>query len=653
MANQYKSKVTNKYMGSTFAGQVRYSKETPLSDIVNAINRNTGKFENFANKYIDGKKEVADKYLSGYYATGGTPEKLNEEILNGQHPELQNMYAESAIDGHNGRFVATEIAKQIELQGDSYNHLEQSWEEWVAQLKDSNGTTLMPSMEGKSSAFANGFALTFGEYRAQSLLKDAENRADYWNEKKMTNAVQWLDGQQVIFGKDGETYWANLQSLNTRLPDTDGTGKQFYFTNEEMNDVALRHANYIYTTATTDADLERAITILTSDRGVGSGGNNLGSLIDTKREDVAALVEQINQKKVRLKNQNRADLEYEEKTKTKDLFIEGFKTENKSFEKQEEIYNKLLAINPAAAMQFMNLKDKSRFVMTDPTKIDQFTVEVISGVYKEPEDVIKAMVEKGIPTDKASTMLSFWATWSSNDERGMKPIHQTNSTYVEQMSSIDASIKGLFTTTNNMGASILKETAYPVLRKVKNYMITEINTFETEYFKTHGKEPSEEERREHMMKIGAYLEKTYGKGNEVDSENLIPMTNVEKQNKENEKKKEAIDAKAEELSTTVTSNLENMEIDIPTVDKNNWYNPKEWIIDDEKKSNVKRNIYIRDNIQKALGDIEINEEFIKELQNNFDAYLPILDQLVEAFGFRNRTELMDVMANIANNVGFE
>ena len=46
MANQYKSKVTNKYMGSTFAGQVRYSKETPLSDIVNAINRNTGKFEN-------------------------------------------------------------------------------------------------------------------------------------------------------------------------------------------------------------------------------------------------------------------------------------------------------------------------------------------------------------------------------------------------------------------------------------------------------------------------------------------------------------------------------------------------------------------------------------------------------------------------------
>ena len=41
------------------------------------------------------------------------------------------------------------------------------------------------------------------------------------------------------------------------------------------------------------------------------------------------------------------------------------------------------------------------------------------------------------------------------------------------------------------------------------------------------------------------------------------------------------------------------------------------------------------------------------MQNNFDAYLPILDQLVEAFGFRNRTELMDVMANIANNVGFE
>tara|TARA_R100000329_G_C7563355_1_gene199277 strand:+ start:657 stop:887 length:231 start_codon:yes stop_codon:yes gene_type:complete len=74
----YRSKISrNRYYGSTFAGRVATTRETPLTDIVDAINRNTGKLERFASNYVEGKKDAADKYLEGYYATGGTPENLS------------------------------------------------------------------------------------------------------------------------------------------------------------------------------------------------------------------------------------------------------------------------------------------------------------------------------------------------------------------------------------------------------------------------------------------------------------------------------------------------------------------------------------------------------------------------------------------------
>ena len=83
----YKSRVSNKYFGSTFAGRVATSNENPLTDVVKVLRTQfTPAMENYADKYIEGKETSADTYLSGYYATGGTPEKLNEEILAGQHP---------------------------------------------------------------------------------------------------------------------------------------------------------------------------------------------------------------------------------------------------------------------------------------------------------------------------------------------------------------------------------------------------------------------------------------------------------------------------------------------------------------------------------------------------------------------------------------
>jgi hypothetical protein len=51
---------------------------------------------------------------------------------------------------------------------------------------------------------------------------------------------------------------------------------------------------------------------------------NLGSLADTKREDVSQLIGQLNRKRVTLENQERISKDYKDKEETKKIFSDAF-----------------------------------------------------------------------------------------------------------------------------------------------------------------------------------------------------------------------------------------------------------------------------------------------------------------------------------------
>lgn len=558
----YRSKISrNRYYGSTFAGRVATTRETPLTDIVDAINRNTGKLERFASNYVEGKKDAADKYLEGYYATGGTPENLSNEILNGKHPELEGIYAKTAIDTHNGRFMAAKAINEIERLKDTYKPFDgdgQTWNEWVSSLRDENGHAVIPNLEGKSKGFNTGFATVFGEYRAQSLVNDAEMRGNYWNAKKQEAGMTYMHTELMTMNKVGEQYWAQLETLNTQLPNVSGlTGKQYYFTTEEMNQLAINHASWILSTATTTAELDKAMSILNADRGTGKGGNPLGSLMNTKRKDVAELVESINNKKVSLTNQARADIEYNEKQDVKAIFND-FLSGDMTVENRDKAIEAIKKGNfgePRLIEAVNSFYNKNRFTNTDPANIDTFYKEVLTGQYDSPSDVITAMLDKNIPTDKLGTALSYWSYWNSDNDKGKKPIYYTNTTYTKTTSNILKAVTGSFT---NRQTGLAVDGQEEAVMNANNYIIKSIVDFETNYAKKNdGAEPSEAERFKFMEGLGKTITAIYEAEKTPYPETLKPFTEIEK---DLQKKQMEDDEKAlilEQNTNTLNENVSN------------------------------------------------------------------------------------------------
>jgi len=558
----YKSRVSNKYFGSTFAGRVATSNENPLTDVVKVLKTQfTPAMENYADKYIEGKKTSADTYLSGYYATGGTPEKLNEEILAGKHPELQSQYAETVIQTHNGRFLANKVIEQIDLQKDSYKPFDsenpQTWTEWVSSLTDDKGNKLIPDMEGKNKGFVNGFALQFGEYRQDALQQDAVMRADYWNTKKSEAAMQFMHTNLMKMGKVKEDYWKTLQTLNSQLPNESGiTGKAYYFDTEELNQVAIDHAAWILSTATTVEEIEKAESILRADRGIGKGGNPLGSLLSTKNKEVATLMNNLNATKTALINQGRRQKQYDDEDNIKKIFVNVMTKDNLTF---DDVRNAKTQLAQYGDPRLLNAVDgfynTNRFKTSDPAEIDTFFSGVLQGKYESPADMFQDMLDKGIPTDKLGTALTYYSYADENRRAGKTPVYYTDSTYTNQINNIINIVDGSFKDAR-MGTYKV-EGVDQAKFNANNYIIKSIVDFETNFKKENDREPNTQERFEFMEKLGNTITKIFSANPEANPPALgTPFTQIEEDIEKARKAKETLDLAIETKNDAFSQEVE-------------------------------------------------------------------------------------------------
>jgi len=552
----YKSRVSNKYYGSTYGGRPNVARSNELSQIVNTLSNMTPALEQYSQNFINDKKNIAINKMQELYASGLNADDISKQILSGQHKELSNMYAESAIHGQNGRFKAADVIAKITADLDNYDHTTQTLEEFYKNH--------IPDFNGEDQAYVTGFATVFNQYKAEEAIKDGVIRAKYAHNKKMEAGVTLL---QTVTDIDND-YWSMVKSLNTELPSVDGQ-KQYFFSNDEMNEVAIRHAEVILQTAKTPEDIQVALEILTSDRGTGAGGNELGSLLSTNQTQVTELVSKLNDKSARLENQNRIDKEDEKQKKISDILILAFNEENRGdFEMQNEARDLLLEIDPPSVLQFDRLINADRNITVNPDDVDDFFVMVIEGNFENPSDITKYMADNNIPVEHLSGALGLWGTATANAKNNSAPIHMANSTYVEQISLINSAIRGAYTDTS--GAFQAKG-GNNALRKAANYMTIEINAYEKRYFDEHGKKPSNEDRRQFMQTLGDYVMKTYGDANTNPmgtNDDAKPMTVIEqelidKENEEIEKQKkieEEEQVKIESIDKGVENILYNLQL---------------------------------------------------------------------------------------------
>lgn len=618
----YKSRVTNKYMGATFAGQVNAANRTETSNLINVLQRDVNPaLRRIYDKGVQNKKDAAVNKMKELYATKDT-ETINQEILDGVHPELSGRYVQKTVEYHRGRHEAVDAIAKIEENKSNYDFQTTNLPAFYKEY--------LPSFADKDGSYALGFAAVFNNYKAKEALRDAEVRSNYAQTKKIE------EGVKIISAQDVTDVWSTANSLKAPLPPEEGdTGTRYMYSNEEVNQVVMSYAENLYNTATSTDEIDRALKILNSSRGIGKDGMKLGSLASTKRKDVSKLIGQLNNKRVTIENQNRVNEKYTQEQEVKSIFSDAFSDNEdgtpKTFLERKEYRDKLEKIDPRLTAAFDELNRADRFADTDPRNIDQFKVNILLGEYDSLEEMVTAFQNENIPTSQLTTAISYYEKQQGNKDKGLAPIYQTNTTYSSQLDLITSSVKGNFTSNG-----ILKSNGAEAIRNATNYAIIEMEEFEQNYIKKNGEKPSNADRREFMIKLGDYITKTF-RDDETDP-NIMTMTEKEQFDREEEAKRQLQEEQnqlaLQSITDNITSITENIASQIQALPKYEDTGMPDALVpgDQEGDFNRKqRTKLIKDTLADTLN-VTIDDNFIKYLLENREAVTPMIESLSKAYG---------------------
>jgi hypothetical protein len=509
----YKSRVTNQYMGATFAGQVESSNKSDVTELVNILQKEVNPaLAQIADKYVETKKDVAKEKINQLLLTKDSA-TVQKEILAGAHPELSNAYVGKVVAQETGKAEAAATIAKIEENKSTYDFRENNLPAFYKQY--------LPDFRDKDGAYALGFASVFNQYKAKDAINDAQMRSKYAEEQKINNGVK------ILSASDTRDVWTTASSLKVALPPEEGQSQTRYlYTNEEINKTVIAHAKELLDTATSTEDTDRAIKILSMDRGLGTDGTKLGSLADTKREDVSQLIGQLNRKRVTLENQERISKDYKDKEETKKIFSDAFSDNPdgtpKTFEQKQELRKQLETKGqPSLLKSFDDIMNVNRFSNVNPELVDGFLVEVLTGSFDSQQTMITEFNKRGIPTSQLTTALTYYSKWETDSSKGMKPIHQSDATYSQTITKINNAVKGNFTTS----AGIFKSNGATAIFNANNYMIKEINEFETNFRAEKNRKPTTPERQEFIEKLGNWVINNY-KDDQVNPK-ILSMTEKE------------------------------------------------------------------------------------------------------------------------------
>ena len=541
----YKSRVTNKYMGSTFAGRVNSATKSDATDLVNILQKDVNPaISGIMVAEVEKKKDTATQKMNELMLTKDA-DTIQKEILSGQHPELSGKYVEKTVEYHNGKIQAVDAIKKIEENKSNYDFLETNLPAFYKQY--------LPSFANKDGSYTLGFSSVFNEYKAKEAIKDAEVRSQYAYTKKINDNVKI-----VLNGEEGTEWDIINKGLDYKLPPEEGgTTSRMFLTNTEKNDVALESARFLLDTATSSDDIDRALKILSAPRGIGKDGMNLGSLVSTKRSDVSDLVKKLNNKRVSLITTERIQNEYQENLQKKDVIKNLFENNpdgsEKTFAQKQQILEEAKSFGDISFYNSINniiTSDISQ-VNDNPDELSDFMNNVLEGGFTSLTDMIKEFDSKRFSQDHLSKAITYYNTYETRYEKGLKPIHQTDETYTTSMAYILDAVSEPFR--DKLG-NIMKGGEYAQYR-ARNYMISTITEQENKFKEENGRAPTALERQKIITEIGDYVIKQFST-RQKDIE-LLSFTDIEKREQEKEVKRQALEEKYKNVGLDVPlSNLQ-------------------------------------------------------------------------------------------------
>ena len=495
----YKSRVTNKYMGSTFAGRVNPGRENELTQLARTLDDFSDAVPKAVAAYKGKKIDEAEERLEELRTTM-SPEELNDYILKGEDKILSNKWSVSVVDGQLGRFAAADAINKIVAANDQYEYTTGNRREFYKKF--------LPDFNSKSSSFKNGFGVHFNEWQTRDLYADATKKAEFRQDSKIREGVKFLDTVQY---ENMDEFYAIAQSLNSQLPSTDGE-KNFFFTNEDINETIIRLAEFTISKPNkTEADYDKALSYLTGDRGTAANGTKLGSLTSTAREDVTNLINKIETEKYRFVSNKYRYEQFKDDEQIKELTkqaIAAIGTENE-FDTYKEFRDQVADIDIQAAQSLDALYAVERNIDVDPNQIEQFDDEVLYGAYNgDFYEMVDAMKLRGIPMTYLAQFAKTYELANQKELTGAPFVFDSNETYLTGKSIALQELQPNFTQSADVigGKAVRDTVAYNAAAgAATRYMNRAILAFEESFDGT----PNNLDRLNFMDRLSAQVKRMF------------------------------------------------------------------------------------------------------------------------------------------------
>lgn len=456
MAREYRSQVNQRYYDAYDTGGPNLGN---YGENARLLQRSLDIFakgvQGAANKYKkDTEEDTQRKLTEKYNSFGGDSKKMLSYLESGEDKELSGFFRDKIVSQYKGRLTGSESLNEIKKNMDLYDPENMTFSDYVKEY--------VPDFSDKSDDFVDGYNSIYQQEYEKLKAQDEKLRFERSELRKLNSGSKHLHNIiNISDPKDaGKNFWAEAENLGLKLPSVNGKAN-YLFDNDEKKLLAIQVTTNILKTATTTEEIDKAIIILTTDRGKRKGdGGDLGSLVDTADPGVNALYGQLLAKKDSLQSQELRKKKEEIQLKTLDIYDRYFAAKDNPVE-LDALRDELQKINPLEAQKWDRMIDNDTGMENRPA-IERIKSDIMEGKITTAAQITQRFDEEGL---SISLHLNDTLTFFNNYKK-YGGAHLQDATYQEEFKELESSVKGSLGATALTG---LKEDEVPHLNRALDY----------------------------------------------------------------------------------------------------------------------------------------------------------------------------------------
>lgn len=432
MAREYRSQVNQRYYDAYDIGgpnlgnygenarQLQRSLDIFAKGIQGAANR----FKK------DTEEDTQRKLTEKYNSLGGDSKKMLEFLESGEDKELSGFFRDKIVSQYKGRLTASESLKEIKKNMDLYDPENMTFSDYVKDY--------VPDFEQRSDDFIDGYNSIYQQEYEKLKAEDEKKRFERSELRKLNSGSKHLNNIIDISDlKDaGKNFWNEAENLGLKLPAVNGKAN-YLFDNDEKKVLAIQVTTNILNTATTTEEIDKAIAVLTTDRGKRKGdGGALGSLVDTADPTVNALYGKLLAKKDSLQSQELRKKKEEIQLKTLDIYDRYFAAKDDPVA-LAALRDELQKINPLEAQKWDRMIDNDNKI-ENRDAIERIKSDIIDGKITTAAQITQRFDDEEL---SISIHLNDTLTFFNNYKK-YGGAHLQDVTYQEEIKELESSVKG-------------------------------------------------------------------------------------------------------------------------------------------------------------------------------------------------------------------